>query len=93
MAARSLQGLLKRRWLTLHLLAALIVAAITVAVMIPTGRQVLAAAAALAAGAGSRELFAGLAGREHLFGAVNIILALAAIVLGATKPRLRQSQR
>ena len=30
--------------------------------------------------------------REHLFGAFNILLALAAIVLGVTKPRLRQGQ-
>jgi len=93
MAAKGYPGLLKRRWLRLHLLAALIVTAITVTVMIPAGRQILAAAAAVAGGTGSREAFADLANREHIFGALNILLVLGGIVLGAVKPRLRQSQR
>ena len=38
------------------------------------------------------EAFAASAMREHLFGAVNILLAFAAIVLGIVKPRLRQGR-
>jgi hypothetical protein len=93
MAAGGYPGLLKRRWLAAHAFAALIVTAITVTVMIPAGRQILAAAAAVAGGTGSREAFAAFANREHIFGALNIVLVLGVIVLGTVKPRLRQSQQ
>ena len=38
------------------------------------------------------EAFAGAAIRKHVFGAINIVLALAAIALGAALPRLRKGQ-
>jgi hypothetical protein len=38
------------------------------------------------------EAFAGAATREHVFGALNIVLALAAIALGTTLPRLGHGQ-
>ncbi len=92
MMATAYRGLFKRRWLILHLTAALIVAAISVTVMVPAGRAILAAAGAVTRGEGSLQAFAAAALREHLFGAVNIILAIAAIVIAVAKPRLSQRQ-
>ncbi len=92
MIASASRGFLRQRWLLLHLAAVAAIGAITVTVMIPVGQELVAAAKAVAAGAMTPEAFAASAMREHLFGAVNILLALAAIVLGVTKPRLRQDR-
>lgn len=92
MAAKGYSGALKRRWLMLHMAAALAVAVISVTVMAPAGREILAAAGALAAGNLSPEALSAIALREHVFGAVNILLAIAAIVLGVVKPRLSRRQ-
>ena len=89
MAAIGYPGFFKRGWLVLHAAAAAIIVVITITVMLPAGRDILTAAAALASGAGAREAFDATAMREHSFGAANIVLALAAIALGAVKPRLR----
>jgi hypothetical protein len=90
MVAIGYPNLLKRGWLVLHAAVAAIIVVITITVMLPAGRDILTAAAALASGAGTREAFDATAMREHSFGAANIVLALAAIVLGAVKPRLRR---
>ena len=92
MVATAYRGFFKRRWLVLHMAAVAVIAAITVIVMIPVGQELVTAAKAVGAGTMTPEGFAAPAMREHLFGAVNILLALAAIVLGVTKPRLRQGQ-
>ena len=72
--------------------AAAAIAAISAIVMIPVGHDLVAAAKAVVAGTMTPEAFAASAMREHLFGAVNILLAFAAIVLGIAKPRLRQGR-
>ncbi len=90
MAARANPGFLKQRWLVLHIAAATAIAAITVTVMVPVGWELASAAMAVGAGTLTPEAFAGLGVREHVFGAVNILLALAAIGLGTAKPRLRK---
>lgn len=92
MIASASRGFLKQRWLLLHLAAVAAIGAITVTVMIPVGQELVAAAKAVAAGAMTPDAFAASAMREHLFGAVNILLALAAIVLGVTKPRPREDR-
>ena len=92
MVATAHRGFFKRRWLVLHMAAVAVIAAITVIVMIPVGQELVAAAKAVGAGTMTPAAFAGAAIREHLFGAVNILLALAAIALGAAKPRLGQGQ-
>ena len=89
MVARGYPGSFEQRWLLLHAAAATLIGAITVTVMIPVGHSLVAAANAVVAGTMTPEAFAAAAMREHLLGAVNILLALAAIVLGAVKPRLR----
>ncbi|MGO9485911.1 MAG: DUF2269 family protein [Rhodomicrobium sp.] len=92
MVASGYSGFIKRRWLVLHMAAVAAVAAITVTVMLPAGHSLVAAANAVVAGTMTPEAFAASAMREHLFGAVNIFLALAAIVLGVAKPHLRRGQ-
>jgi hypothetical protein len=92
MVASAYRGFFERRWLVLHMGAVAVIAAITVIVMIPVGLELVAAAKAVGAGTLTPEAFARAATREHVFGAVNILLALAAIVLGTAKPRLGQGQ-
>lgn len=71
---------------------AITIVAITVIVIFPTERQILAAASDWVAGTGSREAVRLAATREHAFGAINILLLLTAIVLGVVKPLLGQKQ-
>jgi hypothetical protein len=92
MVAWANAGFLKHRWLVLHIAAAAIIAAITATVMVPVGLELAGAAKAVGAGTLTPEAFAGVAVREHVFGAVNILLTLAAIGLGTAKPRLRKAQ-
>ncbi len=92
MVARGYPGSFKQRWLAPHVAAAAAIAAITAMVMIPVGHDLVAAAKAMVAGTMTAEGFAASSVREHLFGAVNIFLAFAAIVLGIAKPRLRQGR-
>ena len=92
LVASGYPGFLKRRWLVLHMVAVAVIAAITVTVMLPIGQELVAAAKAVGAGTMTAGAFGAAAMREHVFGAVNILLAFAAIVLGVVKPRLRQAQ-
>lgn len=88
MVLRGSAGALKRRWLVAHLAIAGAVAAITFIVMIPVGRDILATAQAIAAGAEPLDAFSAAALREHVWGGVNIVLLIIAIAIGAAKPRL-----
>ena len=83
---------LKRRTLGLHIAAVVVIVVIAAAVLIPAALQLEAAAKAVGAGTMTPEVFAGALRREYAFGAVNILLALAAIVLGAALPALRKGQ-
>ena len=79
MAANA--GYLKRRRLVMHIAAAAAIAVIAAIVLIPAALEFQAAAKAVGAGTMTPEAFAGAAIREHVFGAINIVLALAAIAL------------
>jgi uncharacterized membrane protein len=81
----------KRRRLAAHIAAAAVIAVIAAIVLIPEALKLQAAAKNVGAGIMSPEAFAGAATREHVFGAINIVLIIAAIALGTTLPRLRQS--
>ncbi len=81
MVASGYPGFFRRRWLVLHVAAAAAIAAITAAVMAPVGQGLVAAAKEVAAGAMTPGAFAALAMREHLFGAVNILLTPVCIAL------------
>ena len=61
-------------------------------VLIPASLELQAAAKSVDAGTMTPADFADAATSEHLFGAINIVLTLAAIALGATLRSLRKSQ-
>ena len=82
-------GYIKRRALVMHIAAAAAIAAI---VLIPASLELQAAAKAVGGGTMTPKAFADAATSEHLFGTINIVLALAAIALGAALPSLRKSQ-
>jgi uncharacterized membrane protein len=86
------RGYEKRRPLALHIAAAAVIVVIAVAVLIPAALELETAASAVAAGTMTPEAFASAVKREYMFGAVNILLALAAIAIGTLLPRLRKGQ-
>lgn len=81
-----------RSALALHVVAAVVIVGIAATILIPAALELEAAAKAAGAGTMTPEAFAHIEMREHVFGAVNILLALVAIVIGAALPRLRQGQ-
>jgi hypothetical protein len=74
---------LKTPWLAAHIALAAVVVVTAVAVVVPAGREALSLVLAGDFGAG---LNAAL-NREHGFGAVNVALTLALIILGVFKPK------
>lgn len=78
----------RTRWLAAHAILALLIALNAAVVLYPTGQEALDAASRFAAGAGSLEQLHALKGREAGFGAVNLLLALAAVFLAVLRPRL-----
>ena len=78
------------RWLTAHQVLGVIVVAIGMAVLVPTGQELLASAEGLVDGALSLPEHATLARRESIFGAVNVLLALLALAVVIAKPTLRR---
>ena len=78
------------RWLTAHQVLGVIVVVIGMAVLVPTGRELLGSAQGLVDGALSLADHATLARRESIFGAVNVLLALLALTLVIAKPTLRR---
>jgi hypothetical protein len=76
----------------MHIAAAALIAVIAAAVLVPGAQELQAAAQAVGAGTMTPAAFADAASREHLFGAINIALAFAAIGIGAALPGLRKSQ-
>jgi hypothetical protein len=85
-------GYQKHLALPLHIAAAVVIAVIAATVLIPAGLELEAAAKAVGAGTMTQQAFAHVEMRERSFGAVNILLALVAVVIGAALPRLRQGQ-
>jgi hypothetical protein len=75
------------RWLTVHQLLALAIVVNAVFVLLPTGDALLAAAESWARGGTAAE-FQSTAVRESVAGAVNIVLAVAAVFVAAIRPRL-----
>lgn len=91
MTVRGRFGLGKIRWLTVHQSLGVLVILSAVFVLYPVGGELLEAAQAWAQSGVAGE-FAGLKTREAAFGAVNIVLALAAIFLAVIKPRWGQGK-
>ncbi len=85
-------GYLKRQRLAMHIAAAALIAAVAAIVLIPGAEKLQDAVNAVSAGTMTPAAFADAASREHMFGAVNIALTLAAIGIGVALPGLRKSQ-
>jgi hypothetical protein len=80
----------RQRWLIVHLTIGLLIVPIAAFVMLPVGIQALDQAIKISHGVGSMETFSVLIGRERIFGAIIIVLALLSIFIVALKPRLGQ---
>jgi predicted secreted protein len=82
-----------QRWLIVHLTIGFLIVLIAAFVMLPVGIRSLDQAIKISHGVGSMETFSVLIGRERIFGAITIVLALSSILIVTLKPRLGQSRR
>jgi hypothetical protein len=82
----------RQRWLIVHLTIGLLIVLIAAFVMLPIGVQSLDQAVKIRHGVGSIETISALIGRERVFGAISIVLALLSILIVTLKPRLGQSR-
>jgi predicted secreted protein len=81
----------RQRWLIVHVTIGFLIVLIAAFVMLPVGIRSLDQAIKLSHGVGSMETFSALIGRERIFGAITIVLALSSILIVTLKPRLGQS--
>lgn len=81
------------RWLALHVGVGLLICLNAAFILLPTGQALLAGARDAALGALSLQTLSGLHQREALFGAANVGLCLAMVVLAVLKPGLGQGPR
>jgi Predicted integral membrane protein (DUF2269) len=82
---------LKIRWLMLHAVFGLLIAFNGAVLLYPIGQNMLGIAGQVVSGAVSLDALHAPGGREAAFGAVNIVLCLAAIMLAVIKPRLKRA--
>jgi hypothetical protein len=85
-------GFGRRRWLTTHQIIGALILLNAALILVPVGDDLFGAASQIVHGGGSREAFAALAARERMFGAANLVLALATIFVAVLKPALGQSR-
>jgi len=83
----------RQRWLIVHLTMGFLIVLIAAFVMLPVGIQSLDQAIKISHGVGSMETFSGLIGKERIFGAITIVLALSSILIVTLKPRLGTGAR
>jgi len=75
-----------------HLFIAVLILVNAIFILYPTGQDVLGVTRDLAAGAQSDGVLQALEGREAMFGAINILLCLLAILVGVIKPGSEKEQ-
>jgi Predicted integral membrane protein (DUF2269) len=92
MTFRGGLGFGRRRWLTVHQIIGVLILLNAALILVPLGGGLLDMASKIIQGSGSTEAFAALAGRERMFGAANLVLALATIFVAVLKPALGQSR-
>ena len=85
-------GFGRRRSLTAHQIIGALILLNAALILVPVGGDLLDVASKIIQGSGSIEAFAGLAGRERMFGAANLVLALATMFVAVLKPALGQSR-
>jgi hypothetical protein len=92
MSFRGGLGFGRRRWLTVHQIIGALILLNAAFILVPVGGDLLDVASKIIQGSGSLEAFRALSGREGMFGALNVVLALATIFVAALKPALGQSR-
>ena len=80
-------GFGRLRWLTLHQIFALVIIANATFVLLPAGNALISVAKGWVAGGTGAE-YQAIAVRESIAGAINILLAVAAVFVAAIRPRL-----
>jgi hypothetical protein len=85
-------GFGRRRWLTVHQIIGALILLNAALILVPVGSELLDVASKIVQGSGSIEAFAALAGRERMFGAANLVLALVTIFVAVLKPAPGQSR-
>lgn len=86
-------GFGRRRWLTVHQIIAVLILLNAALILVPVGGDLLDLASEIIRGSGSIEAFRALAGRERMFGAVNLVLALVTVFVAVLRPGLGQSRQ
>ena len=81
------------RWLTVHQTIAVLILLNAAFVLVPVGSDLLDLASEIVRGGGSMEAFRALGGRERMFGAANLVLALFTIFVAVLRPGLGQSRQ
>lgn len=92
MTFRGGLGFGRRRWLTVHQIIGALILLNAAFILVPVGGDLLDVASKIIKGSGSLEAFKAFSGREGIFGALNLVLALATIFVAALKPALGQSR-
>ncbi len=90
MTFRGGLGFGRQRWLTVHQIIGALILLNATLVLVPVGDDLLDVVSKIARGAPSIEDFVALARRERMFGATNVVLALATIFVAVLKPTLGQ---
>jgi hypothetical protein len=85
-------GFGRRRWLTVHQIIGTLILLNAALILVPAGGDLVDMASKIIQGSGSIEAFATLARRERMFGAANLVLAVATIFVAVLKPALGQSR-
>jgi hypothetical protein len=85
-------GFGRRPWLTLHQVIGALILLNAALILVPVGGDLLDVASKIIQGHGSMEGFTALAGRERMFGAANLLLALVTTFIAVLKPALWQSR-
>jgi hypothetical protein len=92
MTVRGGLGFGRWRWLTVHQIIGTMILLNAAFILVPVGGDLLDVAWKIIQGGGSIEAFASLSGRERMFGALNLVLAVVTIFVAVLKPRLGQSR-
>ena len=85
-------GFGRRRWLTVHQTIGALILLNVVFILVPVGGDLLDVASKIIQGSGSLEAVEALAGRERMFGGLNVVLALITVFVATLKPALGQSR-
>jgi hypothetical protein len=93
MTVRGGLGFGRWRWLTAHQIIAVLILLNAALILVPVGGELIDSASEIIRGGGSMEAFRALAGRERVFGAVNLVLALVTIFVAVLRPGLGQSRQ